>query len=234
MGCLFRLIKFFIKFCIIILIIIIANGFFYYKNVIKSIPLEDKVNEVRLNENYVNIDNVSDYLKRFIVSIEDKRFYFHGGVDLIVILRSFLNNLNVGYYKYGGSTITQQLAKNMYFSSEKKISRKIAEMFVAFDLEKKYSKDEILEMYINMIYFGNGYYGINDASYGYFNVAPSDLNAYYSSLLVGIPQAPSIYNLKEKNPPMLKRYKIILSSLVKSGDLSEIEAKKFKEMYLAS
>lgn len=234
MGCLFRLIKLFIKLCIIVLIVIIVNGFLNYRNAIKSTPLDHKVSEVRLKENYVNINNISDYFKKFIVSIEDKRFYSHGGIDFFVILRSFLNNLNVGYYKYGGSTITQQLAKNMYFSSEKKISRKVAEMFVAFDLERKYSKDEILEMYINMIYFGNGYYGINDASYGYFNIAPSDLNAYHSSLLVGIPQAPSVYNLKKKNSSMVKRYKIILSTLVKSGDLSGSEANKFKEMYLAS
>lgn len=232
MGCIIRFIKLFIKLSIILLIVVFINGFFIYKNAIKSVPLTQKVSDIRGKENYVISSNVSDYFKEFIVSIEDKRFYHHKGIDPVVLIRSFLDNLSAGYYKYGGSTITQQLAKNMYFSSEKKISRKIAEMLVSFDLERNYSKDEILEMYINIIYFGNGYYGIKDASYGYFNIPPSDLNAYDSSLLVGIPQAPSVYNLKNKNRAMTKRYNVILNSLVKNGNISKDEGKKFKQMYI--
>lgn len=234
MGCIFKILKLFINIFIIIILVLLINGFYIYKKAINDISIEDKVFHLKSNENYVDTENISNYLKDFIVDVEDKRFYFHKGIDLIVIARALLSNLSVGYYKYGGSTITQQLAKNMYFSGEKKIVRKVAEMFLAFDLEKKYSKDDILEMYLNIIYFGNGYYGIKDASYGYFNVLPRDLGEYESSLLVGIPQAPSVYNLKEKNKSMQIRYKNVLNILVKNGGLTQEQSKIFKEMYLAS
>ena len=95
----------------------------------------------------------------------------------------------------GGSTITQQLAKNLYFSQEKEMTRKVAEMFMAFDLERHYSKEEILELYVNTIYFGNGYYSVAEASEGYFGKAPSEMTEYESTLLAGIPNAPSVYAL---------------------------------------
>lgn len=234
MGCIFRILKLLINVFIVIILILLINGFYIYKKAINNVSIEDKVFYVKSKDSYTDIENISDYLKDFIVDVEDKRFYSHKGIDLIVIARALVSNLNVGYYKYGGSTITQQLAKNMYFSGEKKIVRKVAEMFIAFDLERKYSKDDILEMYLNIIYFGNGYYGIKDASYGYFNVSPKNLNEYQSSLLVGIPQAPSIYNLNEKNRSMQIRYKNVLNILVKNGNITQEQSKIFREMYLAS
>lgn len=234
MGCIFRILKLLINVFIVIILILLINGFYIYKKAINNVSIEDKVFYVKSKDSYTDIENISNYLKDFIVDVEDKRFYSHKGIDLIVIARALVSNLNVGYYKYGGSTITQQLAKNMYFSGEKKIVRKVAEMFIAFDLERKYSKDDILEMYLNIIYFGNGYYGIKDASYGYFNVSPKNLNEYQSSLLVGIPQAPSIYNLNEKNRSMQIRYKNVLNILVKNGNITQEQSKIFREMYLAS
>ena len=99
---------------------------------------------------------------------------------------------------YGASTITQQVGRNIYFTQEKSPIRKIAEIFVAFDLEKNYTKDEILELYINIIYFGNGYYGIYDASKGYFDKKPSELDFYESTYLAGLPNAPSMYSSDDK------------------------------------
>lgn len=206
-----------------------------YRDVIKEYPIEQKVKEITSRENYVTIDNISEYLKDYIVNIEDKRFYKHRGIDIIAIGASFLGNLDVGYFKYGGSTLTQQLAKNLYFSNEKKIMRKIGEMFMAFAIERKYPKSKILELYLNVIYFGNGYYGIKEASEGYFNVLPSELNKYQSSLLVGVPQAPSLYNLKNKeSKSMKKRFFQVLDVLEENKRLSKEEVSEFKNIYLTS
>lgn len=234
MGCLFRIIKLVIIVLFTILIFCLLKGFIFYKNTLDKMPLSVKVEQITLNKDYVNIENISDSMKKFIVTVEDKRFYSHNGIDISSILGSVIGNLAVGYYKYGGSTITQQLAKNMYFSNEKNITRKIAEMFTAFKIEREYSKDEILEMYLNQIYFGEGYYGINAASYGYFGVPPSNLTKYQSSLLAGIPQSPSLYNLKIKNRAMSNRYSRVLKNLVENKDITLEEAKKFEEYYKTS
>lgn len=235
MSCIIKLIKIFVKICAVIVIILLLNGFLFYMNVVNNTSIDQKVSEITSKSNYVEIQDISDYLKDYVIQVEDKRFYSHYGFDPIATLGSLIKNLSVGYYKYGGSTITQQLAKNMYFTNEKKITRKIAEMFVAFKLEREYPKDKILEMYLNIIYFGNGYYGIKEASYGYFNTPPKDLNKYQSSLLAGVPQAPSIYNLNNKgSKAMKKRYFGVLNRLVDSGRISQDESKEFRNMYLAS
>ncbi len=196
-------------------------------------PIDQNLKNLSMNEDYVEIENISDSLKSYFVAVEDKRFYNHNGIDLIGIGGSFLRNLKEGYYKYGGSTITQQLAKNIYFRNGKKtLTRKVAEMFAAFELEREYSKEKILEMYLNIIYFGNGYYGINDASYGYFQISPKQLSEYQSSLLVGIPQAPSIYDLKEKgNIPFRNRYTEVLKILFNNGNITQNQVEQFKVMY---
>ncbi len=199
-------------------------------------PIDQKLKELSSKNDYVEIQNVSDSLKNYFVNVEDKRFYKHNGIDLMGIAASFISNLKEGYYKYGGSTITQQLAKNLYFKDGRKtLTRKVAEMFVAFEFEREYSKDKILEMYLNIIYFGNGYYGINEASHGYFGISPKDLNEYQSSLLVGIPQAPSVYNLNEKgNSSMKNRYMQVLKILTNNGVITKNQADQFKKIYLAS
>ena len=127
----------------------------------------------------------------------------------------------------GGSTITQQVAKNLYFITEDDfISRKIAEIFVAFDLENNYSKDDILEFYINTIYFGDGYYGIKEASNGYYKKDPKDLNLYESTLLAGVPNAPSVY-APTVNPDLAKsRQGKVIRSMIEYGYLTEEEANK--------
>ena len=125
----------------------------------------------------------------------------------------------------GGSGITQQLCKNLYFTQEKKFSRKIAEVFLSFQFEKLYTKDEILELYVNSIFFGNNYYCVKEASLGYFGKLPKDMNDYESTLLAGIPNAPSAYALT-KNPELAhQRQKRVLEKMVKYKYLTEKEAK---------
>lgn len=108
-----------------------------------------------------------------VVAVEDHRFYSHGGVDFIALCRALWNDVCAGAFVEGGSTITQQLAKNLYFTQEKVLTRKAAEAFMAWAIEKQYTKDEILELYVNSIYFGSGYYNVRQASEGYFGKAPA-------------------------------------------------------------
>ena len=182
----------------IICSIILILGYIKYKDAIDKKSISNIVSEIKENENYVKIENVSADYKNAVVAIEDHRFYNHNGIDVLSILRSTYVNLKRKSLDYGASTITQQVGRIMYFSQEKSPIRKIAEIFVALDLEKKYSKDEILELYINIIYFGNGYYGIKEASEGYFNKRPDELTFEEATYLAGIPNAPSIYSEDDK------------------------------------
>ena len=154
----------------------------------------DKVQEIRENKSYAKLEDISPDYKNAVVSIEDHRFYDHSGIDILSIIRSTYVNFKSKSLTYGASTIPQQVGRLMYFSQEKSFIRKVSEIFVAFELEKNYSKDEILELYLNLMYFGDGYYGISEASYGYFNKSPKDLTFYESTYLAGLPNAPSIYS----------------------------------------
>ena len=144
--------------------IILGLGYLKYKKTMDTLNLNEAVSEIRNNDSYTKLDDISDDYKDAVIAIEDHRFYKHNGIDIISIIRSTYVNLINKSLDYGASTITQQVARNIYFTQEKSPIRKVAEIFVAFDLEKNYSKDEILELYLNIIYFGNGYYGIYDAT----------------------------------------------------------------------
>lgn len=221
-----------IKRIIILIIIIVAfivlktfiSGYTMYRQAIDKISLSDKVNQIISNSDYVKIDEMTKDYKNAVVAIEDHRFYEHGGIDYIATFRAVIKNLETGELAEGGSTITQQLAKNMYFTQEKKFERKVAELFVAFKLEKEYSKDDILAMYINIMYFGNGYYGIGKASEGYLYKEPIKMTLYEATLLAGLPNAPSVYALNA-NPELAKQRQLqVLDSMVKYNYLTKDEA----------
>lgn len=178
----------------IIFSIILGLGYLKYRQATNKISIIDKVNEIRKSENYTKLENVSDDYKNAVVAIEDHRFYTHSGIDILSIIRSTYVNFRIKSFEYGASTITQQVGRLMCFTQEKSPARKIAEIFVAFELEKNYSKDEILELYLNLMYFGNGYYGINDAAKGFFDKAPKKLTFYEATYLAGLPNAPSVYS----------------------------------------
>lgn len=204
-----------VAFCIFFIVCtyLLVNGYSLYKSVLKETPLEEKINEIRNREDYTKIEDVSPDFLNAIVAVEDHRFYKHNGVDLISTVKAIFTNVKASSYVTGGSSITQQLAKNMYFSQEKKMVRKIAEMFMAYNLEKNLSKNEILELYINNIYYGSGYYSVYSASMGYFNKKPSELTLDEASLLAGIPNAPSIYSL-DVNPTLARqRQKQVISAM---------------------
>ncbi len=207
-------------------VLFIGQGYKMYKDAIKEVSIESKIEEIRKQENYTKISEVPEMYKKAVVSVEDHRFYKHYGIDVIAIGRAIFNDLKAFSFVEGGSTITQQLAKNQYFTQEKKITRKIAETFLAFKIEKEYEKDEILELYINTIYFGNGYYGIKEAAIGYFGKLPKDLTDGECIMLAGIPNAPSVYALTENLDLAKQRQKQVINKMIRYKTLTEEQAKE--------
>ncbi len=205
---------------------VVKDGYDIYKNAIEQISLEEKVAEIKENENYATYEELpQDYINA-VLAVEDKRFFKHDGVDLISISRAIFIDIKEMSFREGGSTITQQLAKNVYFTQEKKMTRKIAEVFMAFEMEKYLSKEEIFELYVNTSYFGDGYYCVKDASEGYFDKVPSEMNLYECTLLAGIPNAPSVY-APTKNPELARqRQGQVVRKMIKQGFLTEEEAGK--------
>lgn len=197
-----------------------------YKEAIQEMLIQEKVEEIRQKENYTKLSELPQIYINAVISVEDHRFYEHNGIDVIAIGRAIINDIKAMSFVEGGSTITQQIAKNEYFTQEKKITRKVAEVFVAFELEKQYTKNEILELYINTIYFGNGYYNIKDAAKGYFGKSITDLSDSECIMLAGIPNAPSVY-APTQNPELTKqRQKQVAEKMVKYGYLTEEEKDK--------
>ena len=205
-------------------LLVIGNGYNMYKEAIQNEPLEQKVEEIKQKINYTQINEVPKIYQNAVIAVEDHRFYSHNGIDIIAIGRAFVNDIKAMSFVEGGSTITQQLAKNIYFTQEKKITRKIAEVFMAFEIEKNYSKEEILELYLNTSYFGDGYYTVKEASLGYFGKEPNKMTDSESIMLAGIPNAPSVYS-PTKNPALAKeRQKQVVEKMIKYGYLEESKA----------
>lgn len=192
---------------IIILLVIITGfcgyygylGYQIYQDKIQEQSLSERVNQLKSKEDYVTLDQISPIYKEAVLESEDQRFYQHGPVDYYGLARAMLTNLTTFSFKEGGSTITQQLSKNLCLSFEKDLSRKFAEVFIARDLEKMYSKDEILEMYLNITYLGEGNYGIQAASQYYYHIDAIDLNKQQSDILVKTLKRPSVYNPSKVN-----------------------------------
>ena len=212
-----------------IALLYIGNGYDMYKQAISQMSLEQKVHEIQSKENYTKFSELPQMYVNAIISVEDKRFYKHNGIDVIAICRAAINDIKAMSFVEGGSTITQQLAKNMYFTQEKKIERKIAEVFMAWEIEDKYSKEEIFELYVNTIYFGDGYYTVKDACHGYFNKEVNEMTDSECILLAGIPNAPSAYS-PTKNPDLAKqRQRQVIEKMIENGYLTQEEANKILE-----
>jgi len=176
---------------------------------------------------YLNYEQIPVDVCAAIVSIEDKKFYQHNGVDYKAILRAVKAMIQNGEVTQGGSTITQQLARNIFLNQDKTWQRKVEEMFIATELEKKYNKNKILEFYLNNIYFGNGYYGIQAASRGYFNTEVSMLSLSQIAFLCAIPNNPTLYDPLTNMENTLGRRDRILKQMYEDGKITE------SAMYLA-
>ena len=225
--------KIFRNIVLVVLIVVITIGIRFvglgysaYKEALNNMPLDEKVAVIQAKENYTKIDEMPKMYRDAVVAVEDHRFYKHNGIDIISIGRAIVNDVKAMKFVEGGSTITQQLAKNIYFTQEKKMTRKIAEAFMAFKIESSYDKDEILELYLNTSYFGDGYYTAKEACEGYFNKELNEMTDYEAILLAGIPNAPSVY-APTKNPELAKkRQKQVMDRMVKYKILTEEERQR--------
>lgn len=175
----------------------------------------------------VNIDKIPKHVQRAFIAIEDNRFYEHGGIDYRGTARALVSTLS-GREVQGGSTITQQLAKNAFLTQERSIIRKIKEAFIAKELEHKYTKDEILSMYLNRIYFGQGAYGIESASLYYFDKHVQNLDIAEAATLAAIPKSPNYYNPFENPQESKKRQELVIDQMVKYGFINAEQAAQAK------
>lgn len=192
---------------------------------IEAAGMDDHIKSVRENEAYVALGEVDETFLEALVAVEDKRFYSHKGYDPLAIARSAYLNLTHGHIVSGASTITQQVAKNLFLTFDQTLERKLTELYISQYLEAAYTKDEILEIYINIIYYGEHQYGISNASHHYFNKTAKALEEHESVLLAGIPRWPSGYALNSHYEKAAKRSQRVLEAMV---DENYINAQEYK------
>ena len=177
----------------------------------------------------VSLNEISPRFTQAMIATEDSRFYSHSGVDHIGLTRAMLRNIRDMRVSQGGSTITQQLSKNLFFSFERKWVRKIKELMIALQIEATFSKEEILEAYCNQVYFGSGAYGVEDASLVYFGKRAKDLTLLQAALLAGLPNSPNNANPFNNFERAMKRTRTVLNRMVSSGFISPIQMEEALE-----
>ena len=221
---------------VVILIVLFAGailtyqGYTMYKQALEKISVKDKLEELRAKENYTKFEDLPEFYVDAVVAVEDRRFYEHGALDYIGIARAIWTNIKSFELREGGSSITQQVAKNVYFTQEKTALRKIAEVFMAFEIERNCDKDTILEMYVNTSYFGSGYDGIKEAANGYYDKEPIDMDKYECTMMAGVPNAPSVY-APTKNPDLAsQRQRQVLEKMVRYEYITEEEMTEILKM----
>jgi membrane peptidoglycan carboxypeptidase len=175
------------------------------------------------DSNYLTIEQIPDVFQKAMISIEDKNFYKHGGVDYKAIARAVKSTLTKRESTQGGSTITMQLARGIFLNNGRTWERKVEEIFIAWDLEKKYTKNQIMEFYLNNIYFMNGYYGIASACEGYFNKTPDQLNLSQVAYLCAIPNSPTYYDPLVYPEHTIERRDLILRNMLEDGVITQQE-----------
>ncbi|GLI57923.1 penicillin-binding protein [Propionigenium maris DSM 9537] len=171
-------------------------------------------------------EEIPAHVKNAFVAIEDRRFYSHYGLDPIRLLKAAMVNISQGRSAQGGSTLTQQLAKNAFLSHEKRLMRKVKEALITIEIERKYTKEEILQKYLNEIYFGSGAYGIKTAAQSFFGKDVSELNLAEAAMLAGIPNRPNLYNPRTRLNNAIKRETLILNQMYKFGFIGKEELDK--------
>lgn len=200
------------------------EGYRLYQSTVQRYPIETLYTNISAREGFVPYSELPQTYVDAVIVTEDERFMSHTGVDPVSIVRALWADLRAGSFVEGGSTITQQLAKNALFTQEKHVARKAAEMFAALEIEKQYTKEQIFEMYVNTIYFGSGHYGIGEAAQGYFGTAPSQLTDAQAVMLAGLPNAPSAYSPNSSPDLAIRRTQVVLRRMVKTGRLTQQQA----------
>ena len=212
-----------------LLVLVAAGGYFavtghkLYESAIQVTPIDTLYSSISSREGFVPYAQLPQTYINAVISAEDSRFTHHKGVDPVSIARALVTDLRTGSFAEGGSTITQQLAKNTLFTQEKHLARKAAEMFAALAIEKQYNKEQIFEMYVNTIYFGSGHYGIGEAAQGYFGKPPRELTrAEYARLVTA--NAPSAYSPNSSPDLAVKRMQVVLNRMVGCKKLTREQA----------
>ena len=177
----------------------------------------------------VSLREIPQQLKEATIAIEDRKFYKHWGIDILGILRAFIHDIKARKVVQGASTITQQLATNLFLTKKTSIIRKMKEALLAIEIERHYSKDEILEMYFNQIYYGNGSYGVEAAALSYFGKHAKDLDLSESALLAGLPRSPVYYDPFKHPKKALKRRNVVLNVMVETGAITKEQADEAKK-----
>ena len=181
----------------------------------------------------VRVANLPAYVTQAITATEDRRYYDHFGIDVIGIGRALLTNLRAGTIVQGGSTITQQAAKNLFLTHERTVKRKIQEFLLALWLEKSFTKDQILTIYLNRVYLGSGSYGIEAAARKYFDRAARSLTLHQSAVIAGLLRAPSRLSPLRNPQGALKRARVVLSNMVAAGHITEKRAARAPANHLS-
>lgn len=224
-----RIILFVLVIILTVVIVMGVTGYSDHKEALEEESLSQKAKKIRKDENFTSIEEMPQIYINAVIAAEDKRFYNHKGIDLISLGRAIINDIKAMKFVEGGSTITQQFAKNAYFNQKKEIMRKVSEAFMAIEIEKNYEKDEILEFYLNTSYFGDGCYTVKEASRHYFDKEPIEMTNYEATLLAGIPNAPSIYAPTKNLDLAHKRQKQVLKKMIECGYLTETEAEEIEK-----
>ena len=208
-------------------IIVFICGDNMYKEALNGSTLEEVIEEIQADPSYVSYEDLPQNYINAVISVEDHRFREHGAIDFIAIGRAIYVNVTNFALLEGGSTITQQVAKNIfYITEENPVTRKSAEIITAFDLENTYTKNDIVELYANTIYFGDGYYGIEEACQGYLGKSATEMTLADCTMMAGIPNAPSVY-APTVNPDLTRsRQEKVISTMVENGYLSETNSQQ--------
>ncbi len=189
-------------------------------------PITEMAEEIRSQNGFISYDELPEFYINAVLATEDRQFENHCGINPASILRALWHDITTLSLEQGGSTITQQLAKNLYYTQEKKLSRKFAEVFTAFAIENALTKNEIFELYVNTIYFGSGYYGISQAANGYFGKRAGELSDYESAMLAGLPNAPTAYSLDSAPELAGQRLNQVLKAMTDWGVISKERAEE--------
>ena len=200
------------------------QGYEMYTSALEEKSVSEMAEDIKSCCRFAEYDELPEFYVNAVIAAEDQRFWKHSGIDIFAICRAVLHDIKVMSPEQGGSTITQQLAKNEFFTQEKKLERKFAEVFMAFRIEKAFSKEEIFALYANSIYFGSGYYGIDSAAKGYFGKEISELSDYECAMLAGLPNAPSAYSPDTSPELARERTAAVLNKMVKADCITEEQA----------
>lgn len=203
-------------------LIIVGLGYLEYKSSISKLSIDESIQSQFNKNNFTSYEDINPIFIEAVIATEDSRYWSRESViDFEALGRAMARNIMNFKLLEGGSTIPQQVGKNLYFDHSASLVRKVSEWFVARDVLNKYNKKEIIAIYVNMNYYGDGYYGIYEASRGYFDKTPLELTDGQATLLAGIPQAPSVYQLSTNFEGAKKRQQHVLNRMLSVGYIDE-------------